>query len=66
LNHLVNDSMTIDDRTMFIKKKINEVNQKIKALMAIKGFLQEHIDNDCAYNSDSMIAKLKSKDSSLT
>jgi hypothetical protein len=51
--------MDANKRVDFVKSKIAEVGMKIKALKKIKGFLQEHLDNDCAFNSDSMIAKLK-------
>lgn len=56
---LVNDSMDIKDRKAFIANKIAETEEKIKGLRNIQCFLQEHLDNDCAYNSQSMIAKLK-------
>ena len=56
---LINDEMGIEDRKQFIQNKVNEVENKIKSLSQIKMFLQNHLDNDCAYNSDSMIAKLK-------
>jgi DNA-binding transcriptional MerR regulator len=56
---LVNDEMDADKRKQFIVVKIDEVQQKIDSLQQIKSFLQEHLDNDCAYNSESMIAKLR-------
>ena len=56
---LVNDEMDVASRKQFIQDKINEVGQKISSLNQIQSFLQEHLDNDCAYNSESMIAKLK-------
>ena len=56
---LVNDELNVEGRKQFINQKINQVESKIKALKKIKSFLQVHIDNDCAYSSDSMIAKLK-------
>lgn len=59
IDSLVNDKMDSDKRVDFVKGKISEVDVKLKALKKIKGFLQEHLDNDCAFNSDSMIAKLK-------
>lgn len=59
IDALVNDEMDASKRKEFIKNKIEEVTQKIIGLSQIKSFLQEHLDNDCAYNSDSMIAKLK-------
>ncbi|MFT7611867.1 MAG: DNA-binding transcriptional MerR regulator [Parvicellaceae bacterium] len=60
LDALVNDEMDIEQRKDFISSKIKQVGEKIKTLNGIRSFLQEHLDNDCAYNSDSMIAKLKS------
>lgn len=60
IDALVNDEMQVEDRKAFIQLKINEVTNKIKALNEIKNFLQEHLNNDCAYNSESVIAKLKS------
>ena len=59
MDALINDEIGIADRKNFIQKKVNEVETKIKSLSQIKSFLQNHLDNDCAYNSDSMIAKLK-------
>jgi DNA-binding transcriptional MerR regulator len=56
---LVNNEMDVASRKQFIQDKINEVGQKISSLNQIQSFLQEHLDNDCAYNSESMIAKLK-------
>lgn len=56
---LVSDELDAEGRKKFIQHKINEVKEKIASLNQIKSFLQEHLDNDCAYNSDSMIAKLK-------
>jgi DNA-binding transcriptional MerR regulator len=61
IDSLVNDEMNSEKRIDFVKGKILDVNSKIKALKKIKGFLQAHLDNDCAFNSDSMIAKLKAK-----
>ena len=61
IDSLVNDEMDASKRVDFVKGKIKEVGMKIKALKKIKGFLQEHLDNDCAFNSDSMIGKLKAK-----
>jgi DNA-binding transcriptional MerR regulator len=59
IDSLVNDEMNIEKRKQFIQSKIEQTNQQIKSLHQIKSFLQEHLDNDCAYNSQSMIAKLK-------
>jgi DNA-binding transcriptional MerR regulator len=59
IDSLVSDDMDANKRVDFVKSKIAEVGMKIKALKKIKGFLQEHLDNDCAFNSDSMISKLK-------
>ena len=59
MDALVEDEMDADSRKLFIASKIVEVENKINSLVKIKSFLQEHIDNDCAYNSDSMIARLK-------
>jgi DNA-binding transcriptional MerR regulator len=56
---LVNDEMDSDMRKQFILTKIDEVQSKITSLMQIKAFLQEHVDTDCAYTSEAMIAKLK-------
>ncbi|MFT6283126.1 MAG: MerR family copper efflux transcriptional regulator [Salibacteraceae bacterium] len=56
---LVNDEMDAETRLNFIKGKITDVEMKIKSLQGIQAFLQERIDTDCAFNSDSMIAKLK-------
>jgi predicted nuclease with TOPRIM domain len=59
IDALVNDEMSMEDRKEFIQSKIDETKNKIKSLRTIQSFLQEHLDNDCAYNSESMIAKLK-------
>jgi DNA-binding transcriptional MerR regulator len=59
IDALVNDELDAQGRKEFIKQKIITVKQKVKALNKIQAFLQQHLDNDCAYNSDSMIAKLK-------
>jgi hypothetical protein len=59
IDALVNDEMNIEDRKTFIQNKITETDKQIEALKGIRLFLQTHLDNDCAYNSDSMIAKLK-------
>ena len=59
IDSLVSDDMDANNRVDFVKGKITEVESKIKALKKIKGFLQVHLDNDCAFNSDSMIARLK-------
>ncbi len=59
IDALVNDEMNVEDRKQFIRSKIEQTNEQIKSLQQIKSFLQTHLDNDCAYNSDSMIAKLK-------
>jgi DNA-binding transcriptional MerR regulator len=59
IDALVNDEMDVASRKQFIQDKINEVGQKISSLNQIQSFLQEHLDHDCAYNSKSMIAKLK-------
>lgn len=56
---LINDEMGLKKRKQFIENKIKEVDHKISSLRQIRGFLQEHLDNNCAYNSESMIAKLK-------
>jgi MerR family copper efflux transcriptional regulator len=56
---LVNDEMDAETRLNFIKGKIIDVEMKIKSLQGIQAFLQERIDTDCTFNSDSMIAKLK-------
>lgn len=66
IDALVNDEMNIDDRKLFIQSKIKQTNDQIKSLRQIKKFLQEHLDNDCAYNSTSMIAKLKGKPTSTS
>ncbi|MFT5779872.1 MAG: DNA-binding transcriptional MerR regulator [Crocinitomicaceae bacterium] len=58
---LVSDEMGPEKRKEFVKSRIDSVENKIKSLQKIKSFLQEHLDNDCAYNSDSMIAKLKAE-----
>jgi DNA-binding transcriptional MerR regulator len=59
IDALVNDEMDAEKRKLFIRTKIEEVQNKIASLTQIKSFLQEHLNNDCAYNNDSMIAKLK-------
>lgn len=59
IDALVNDEMNIEDRRLFIQSKIKETSEQIKSLRQIKSFLQEHLDNDCAYHSESMVAKLK-------
>jgi DNA-binding transcriptional MerR regulator len=59
IDALVNDEMDADRRKQFIQEKVNEVEESIQSLTTIKSFLQEHLDNDCAYSSESMIAKLK-------
>jgi DNA-binding transcriptional MerR regulator len=59
IDALVNDEMDVNTRKQFIKDKIEEVKNKIASLEQVTSFLQEHLDNDCAYNSDAMIAKLK-------
>ena len=56
---LVNNEMDIDKRKAFISSKIKQVQEEIKGLKQIKNFLQQHLDNNCTYNSDSMISKLK-------
>ena len=56
---LVNDNMDIEKRKSFIKSKLVQVQNEIKVLTQVKQFLQQHLDNNCAYNSDSMISKLK-------
>jgi DNA-binding transcriptional MerR regulator len=56
---LVNDEMDAETRIEFIKGKMKDVEMKIKSPQGVQAFLQERIDNDCAFNSDSMIAKLK-------
>ena len=58
---LVNDEMNFEDRKKFIQSRIKQTNEHIKSLQQIKKFLQEHLDNDCAFNSTPMIAKLKGK-----
>lgn len=60
IESLVNDRMNTQKRIAFIQNRIEEVDKKIKSLKQIKSFLQEHIDNNCAFNKDSFIAKLKS------
>lgn len=59
MDALVNDELDAESRKQFIRDKIDEVRQRIASLNQIQSFLQEHLDNDCAYNSDSMIARLK-------
>lgn len=59
IDGLVNDELTAEDRKQFVLSKIELVKQKIQGLQNIQSFLQEHIDNDCAFNSDDMISKLK-------
>lgn len=59
IDALVNNEMSMEDRRKFIQSKITQTKEQIKALRQIQSFLQEHLDNNCAYNSDSMIAKLK-------
>ncbi|MDX2361244.1 MAG: MerR family transcriptional regulator [Crocinitomicaceae bacterium] len=59
IDALVNDEMQMDDRKAFIQSKIEDTKEKIRSLRKIQSFLQEHLDNDCAYNSESMVAKLK-------
>lgn len=61
IDALVNDEMNLNDRKKFIHSKIKQTNEQIKSLQQIKRFLQEHLDNDCAYNSTPMIAKLRGK-----
>lgn len=56
---LVSDEMGAEKRKLFISSKLDEVRQKINSLKQVQSFLQEHLDNDCAYHSESMIAKLK-------
>ncbi|MFT5915710.1 MAG: DNA-binding transcriptional MerR regulator [Flammeovirgaceae bacterium] len=56
---LVNNEMGAEKRKLFINHKIEEIKKKITSLEQIKSFLQERLDNDCAYTSESMIAKLK-------
>lgn len=56
---LVSDEMGVEKRKLFISKKIDDVQNKITSLQQIQSFLQEHLDNGCAYHSESMIAKLK-------
>jgi len=56
---LVNDEIDVEKRKAFISNKINEVENKITGLKQVKSFLQEHLDNDCAFNSEAMIEKLK-------
>jgi DNA-binding transcriptional MerR regulator len=56
---LVNDEMDSNMRKLFISNKIDEVQNKITSLKQVKSFLQVHLDNDCAYNSESMISNLK-------
>lgn len=59
IDALVNDQMSMSDRKSFIQSKIDQTSEQIKSLSQIRSFLQEHLDNDCAYHSESMIAKLK-------
>lgn len=59
IDALVNDEMGVEDRKKFIQSKIAQTKEQIKSLRQIQSFLQEHLDNNCAYNSESMIAKLK-------
>lgn len=61
INALVNDEMNLEDRKNFIQLKIKQTNEQIKSLQQIKIYLQEHLDNDCAYNSTPMIAQLRGK-----
>lgn len=59
IDALVNDEMKLEDRKAFIQSKIEETQQKIEGLQKVQSFLQEHLDNNCAYNSEAMIHKLK-------
>jgi DNA-binding transcriptional MerR regulator len=59
INALVDGELSPEERVVFIQNKVTEVQQKIKQLKQIKSFLQEHLDNDCAFNSDSFLAKLR-------
>jgi len=59
IDALVQDEMSIEDRKEFIQSKIEKTKEQINALRQIQSFLQEHLDNDCAYNSESAIARLK-------
>ena len=56
---LVNDEMNISDRKEFISSKIQDTKEKISALLNIQSFLQEHLDNDCAFISEWMAARLR-------
>ncbi|MFT6716529.1 MAG: DNA-binding transcriptional MerR regulator [Saprospiraceae bacterium] len=59
INALVDGELSPEERVVFIQNKVAEVQQKIKQLKQIKSFLQEHLDNECAFNSDSFLAKLR-------
>ncbi len=61
IDALVNNELNIEDREKLIQSKIKQTNEQIKSLQQIKRFLQEHLDNDCAYNNSLMIAKLRGK-----
>ena len=60
INALVDGELSPEARVVFIQQKVSEVKQKIKQLKQIQSFLQEHLNNDCAFSSDSLIEKLKS------
>lgn len=62
IDALVDDNFPPEERKAFIFTKIQEIKDKIKNLKKIQGILQEHIDNDCAYNNENMIQFLKKKD----
>jgi DNA-binding transcriptional MerR regulator len=59
INALVDGELSPKERVVFIQNKVREVTQKIKQLKQIKTFLKEHLNNDCAYTSDSLVGKLK-------
>jgi DNA-binding transcriptional MerR regulator len=61
IDALVLNKMKAEDRKAFIKSKVEQVKQKITSLKKIQSFLQERLDNDCAFSSDEMIEKLKGK-----
>ena len=59
IDALVNDEMNVEDRKEFIRGKIDATKEKISSLKKIQSFLQEHLDNDCAFSSESMVARLR-------
>lgn len=61
IDALVSDSMSAEDRRLFIASRIQQTEEKIKSLKNIKKFLQERLDNDCAQASEKAIDRLRSK-----